>query len=105
MILTLREQAVIKEWNKKGMAGLRVSSLLLLENIKGIAGVENSDISKMLVRHTMRTLPQSLWGDSEKICKEICFVAGVDFDEEVYFLRLCQDEKEEREDEEFDSNS
>ncbi len=95
MVLTLREQVVIKEWNKRGVMGLRVSSLVLLENIG------REDVSKMLVRHTVKMMPEGLWDRAEGFCREICFLAGVDFDEKIY-MDIIVYERGEREDVEFD---
>ena len=97
MVITMREQEIIKNWNKKGLAGLRLSSLALLDTI----GDVSSDVQGMLIRHTIKSLPQGLWGGAEKWCQEICFVAGLEFDEEKY-LEILEDERGEREDMEFD---
>ena len=102
MILTLREQAVIKEWNKKGIGGLRVSSLALLENIGGRDGFDDSrGVAEVLIRHTLRMMPQGLWFESKGYCEEICFLAGVDFDEATFFAVKIEEENE-RVDEEFE---
>lgn len=98
----MKEKVVIKEWDKKGLVGLRTSSLNLLENIGG-RGEEG--VAGVLIRHTLKALPMGLWmegvgGGAEKLCREICFVAGVDFDESVYILEV-EEEKGERRDEEF----
>ena len=99
MVITMREQEIIKTWNKKGLAGLRLSSLALLDNIGG--GDAGEDVAGVLIRHTIKALPQGLWGGAEKWCQEICFVAGLEFDEEKY-LEILDDERGEREDVEFD---
>lgn len=91
----MREQVVIKEWDKKGLVGLRVSSLALLENI----GV--GDVAEVLIRHTFRMLPKGLWGKAEGYCREICFMAGVEFYELVY-MTVMNEEEGDREDVEFD---
>ena len=102
MILTMREQVVIKEWNKKGLAGLRVSSLALLENVGGGEGGDSvKGVAEVLIRHTFRMLPQGLWNKAEGYCREICFMAGVEFDLFVY-MSVMNDEEGEREDVEFD---
>lgn len=108
MIITLREQSVIKEWNKKGLGGLRMSSLELLENIGGkVSGEDSLGVCKVLCRHTVRMMPEGLWSDEADdrevvrgYCEEICFLAGVEFNEAI-FLGVCDDELEEREDVEF----
>ena len=111
MILTMREQVVIKQWNTKGLAGLRVSTLALLENIGGGDGGESGGVmrgdggdggvAEVLIRHTFRMLPQGLWNKAEGYCREICFMAGVEFDLFVY-MSVMNDEEGEREDVEFD---
>jgi len=97
MIITMREQEIIKSWSKKGLAGLRLSSLSLLDTI----GDVSSDVQGMLIRHTIKSLPQGLWGAAQNWCEEICFIAGLEFDEEKY-LEILNDERGEREDVEFD---
>lgn len=95
-----------------GLSGLRVSSLTLLENIGGRLkegnddgrrddGVVNLGVCEILCRHTMKQLPQGLWDKSEEYCREICYVAGVHFDESAY-CKIYMEEAGEREDEEFD---
>lgn len=91
----MREQAVTKEWNKKGLMGLRVSSLMLLENTGG------GNLAKVLIRHTLKALPQGLWDRAEQFCREICFVAQVEFTMEDY-LEIIGEVETDREDEEFD---
>ena len=98
MGLSLREQEIIKEWNKKGLAGLRVSSLDLLANIGG--GTREGAFG-VLVRHTIRNMPFGLWEDAEKYSREICFIAGVNFDYEAFRVITVAEEGE-RVDEEFD---
>jgi hypothetical protein len=106
MTLTMREQSVIERWNKKGLAGLRVSSLELLENT-GMSGGGRNDVDesgggvcRMLVSHTLRCLPAGLWGKGEGYARELCFLAGVEFDYFIYD-ELMEKEKGERIDEEF----
>lgn len=88
----------MKEWNKKGLMGLRVSSLMLLENT-GVGRYEQ--LAKVLIRHTLKALPLGLWDRAEGYCREICFVAGVEFLPEDY-LEIMKEVMAEREDEEFD---
>ena len=109
MILTLKEQAIIKSWNKLGVGGLRLSSLALLENIgvrntsEDDSEMSNDGVCRMLCRHTMRLLPEGLWDRSQGFCEELCFLAGVDFKEYIY-LQVRSEEKQERQDEEFDDD-
>jgi hypothetical protein len=98
MIITMREQAVIKAWNKKGLSGLRVSSLELLENI---GGVGQEGVSRVLLQHTVGVMPEGLWGDAERYCREICFLAGAEFKEEE-LLEVLRIERSDREDVEFE---
>lgn len=109
MIITLKEQAVIKEWDKRGMSGLRSSSLALLDNL-GIGDGEIEDeksVAEILIRHTVKMMPQGLWGEgpgkSKRCCEEICFLAGVDFDEAIY-RQVLEEVAQDRVDEEFDDD-
>jgi len=88
----------MKEWNKKGLMGLRTSSLMLLENT-GEGRYEH--LAKMLISHTFKALPLGLWDKAEGFCREICFVAGVEFLSEDY-LEIMKEVMSDREDEEFD---
>ena len=113
MILTLKEQTVIKNWNKKGLGGLRLSSLVYLDNIGGPFERDSEGlypdsetrmpdrVAEMLIKFTLSLMPQGLWHKAEIYCAEICFIAGVDFDESVFY-RCKVEEEGEREDEEFD---
>ena len=106
MILTLKEKAVIRDWNKSGLRGLRISSLMLLENVGGGDGDDvevgvSGGVAGMLIRHTLRCMPQGLWDDAKVYCEEILFIAGLEFDEAL-FMDSMVSETSEREDEEFD---
>tara|TARA_R110000851_G_scaffold96046_1_gene208411 strand:- start:236 stop:556 length:321 start_codon:yes stop_codon:yes gene_type:complete len=105
----MKEQVVIKNWNKNGLAGLRLSSLVYLENIGGRLRDDEGGlgervperVAEMLINFVLRQLPQGLWNKAEKYCGEICFMANVEFDRATFGAAVIM-EKGERKDVEFE---
>lgn len=96
--ISAKEQRVITAWEKRGVSGLRIRLLTVVEQCKAEKLV-GEDIIKRVSMVVFGTLPEREWGVADGLIRETCGLLNIDSDDwssEVMTARLT--EKQLRED-------
>lgn len=92
--ISAKEQRVEKAWAKKGLIGLRVNLLTIVEQSKA-SDWSDVDLVRRVSVVVWSSLPVREWGDGERLIRETCGLVGVDIDDwrgEMEVARMNEEE-------------
>ena len=96
--VSAKEQRVETAWAKKGLGGLRINLLTIVEQSRALEW-SDVDLVGRVSAIVWGVLPKREWGDGERLIRETCGLVGVSIDDWIGEMEVARMNEEELRDE------